>query len=200
MNPHETAPPRTERNLPWGGLALVGLLLTVGLSYLGWMRLHPEPHEGPAKNVAAEARAFLSERGVRPLSESLMQILTQTAGSPTPTQPHPLLGKTAPDFELADPNGRRHTLGSFLKRGPVVLVFYYGYFCDHCVSQLFALDQDLGYVHEMGAEVVALSPDPPAKTRQRFRQFGAFHFPVLADEKNAVAECYGVFRPARDGQ
>jgi peroxiredoxin len=150
--------------------------------------------------LAEEVRAYLHERGVRPLSDPLQKLLSDAAGGAVPTRPHPLLGKQAPDFELEDPHGGTHTLRSFLDRGPVVLVFYYGYYCNHCVSQLFALDKDWQYFHELGAEVVALSPDPPADTRQRFRRYGEFKFPVLSDPKNAVAERYGVFQPARPGQ
>jgi cytochrome oxidase Cu insertion factor (SCO1/SenC/PrrC family) len=36
-------------------------------------------------------------------------------------------GETAPDFTLVDQNGRKHTLSAALARGPVVLVFYRGY-------------------------------------------------------------------------
>jgi peroxiredoxin len=127
-------------------------------------------------------------------------MLADPARNAVPTQPHPLLGKKAPEFTLEDPHGAVHSLDSLLERGPVVLVFYYGYYCNHCVGQLFALDKDIAYFRELGTEVVALSPDPPASTRQRFRRYGAFHFPVLSDPKNAVAERYGVFRPARPGQ
>ena len=38
--------------------------------------------------------------------------------------------------------------------------------------------------------------DPAELTRQRFRQYGEFAFPVLADPKNAVAQKFGVFHPA----
>jgi cytochrome oxidase Cu insertion factor (SCO1/SenC/PrrC family) len=37
------------------------------------------------------------------------------------------VGEKAPDFTLMDQNGRKHTLSAALARGPVVLVFYRGY-------------------------------------------------------------------------
>jgi peroxiredoxin len=200
MYEHETTPSVATRRLPWGGLTLVALLAVVGFIYLGWSHFRPAPAEAPAKDLAAEVRSYLSERGFRPLSEPLQHMLANTADATVASQTQPLLGKKAPEFELEDPNGRKHSLDAFLQKGPVVLVFYYGYYCNHCVSQLFALDKDIAYFHELGAEVVALSPDPPANTRQRFRRYGEFHFPVLSDPKNAVAELYGVFRPAREGK
>src|SRR5262249_13085079 len=81
-------------------------------------------------------------------------------------------------------------------RGPVVLVFYYGYYCNHCVAQLFALHEDVKKFRELGAEVIAVSADPPELTRQRFERSGAFAFPVLADPGHKAAQRYGVFRPA----
>ena len=44
--------------------------------------------------------------------------------------------------------------------------------------------------------IVALSADPPETTAARFRQYGHFHFPVLSDPDNKVAEQYGVYTPA----
>jgi peroxiredoxin Q/BCP len=82
-----------------------------------------------------------------------------------------------------------------LKEGPIVLVFYYGYHCDHCVSQLFALDKDLGKFHELGVQVVAISADPPELTRERSKQYGAFGFPVLSDRGNKVAQKYETYIP-----
>jgi peroxiredoxin len=180
--------------LPWKGLGFVAVLLGIVLVYLGWTAFRPGPGESPGRDLAGEVREYLRQRNVRPLSEPLRQLLDHADGFVVPTQALPLIGKQAPDFELEDPNGKSQALHAYLGRGPVVLVFYYGYYCNHCVGQLFALDKDLPLFHELGAEVVALSPDAPADTRQRFRRYGAFHFPVLSDPKNEVARRYGVFR------
>jgi cytochrome oxidase Cu insertion factor (SCO1/SenC/PrrC family) len=37
------------------------------------------------------------------------------------------VGEKAPDFTLVDQNGRKRTLSAELAKGPVVLVFYRGY-------------------------------------------------------------------------
>jgi peroxiredoxin len=164
------------------------------------MLLRPAPGVTPPEDLAAEVRSFLRQRGVRPLSDPLQRLLADPTAIAVPTQPHALVGKLAPDFDLEDPSGQRYSLRSFVERGPVVLVFYYGYYCNHCVGQLFALEKDLPYFHEIGAQVVALSPDPPALTRQRFRSYGKFHFPVLSDSGNSVAEKYGVYQRAHSGR
>jgi peroxiredoxin len=65
---------------------------------------------------------------------------------------------------------------------------------------LFALSDDIQKFRELGAEVVAVSADPPKETRERFQQYGEFAFPVLSDPGNKVAREYGVFQPAREGR
>ena len=56
--------------------------------------------------------------------------------------------------------------------------------CDHCVSQLFDLNEDVERFKELGAQIVALSPDAADVTRERYKQYGPFKFPVLADRVN----------------
>ena len=112
------------------------------------------------------------------------------------TQAHPLLGRAAPDFTLSDHYGRPWNLRGRLERGPVVVVFYLTYGCSLCVHHLVELSADVGRYRSLGAEVVAVSADPPELTRARFEKYGAFDFPVLSDPGHAVAERYATFRPA----
>jgi peroxiredoxin len=104
---------------------------------------------------------------------------------------------------LLDTQGKEWSLAQYRKNGPVVLVFYYGYFCNHCVSQLFALEKDLAKFRELGVTVVAVSPDPAELTRERFKQYGAFSFPVLSDPGNKIATQYETYvasvRDSKDG-
>lgn len=99
---------------------------------------------------------------------------------------HPLVGRAAPSFSLPDADGRPVALDDLLARGPVVLVFYYGESCPHCVNHLSDLDGRLAEYRERGASVVAVSPDA---TPGAGRGFG---FPVLSDPDDAVARRYGV--------
>jgi peroxiredoxin len=95
---------------------------------------------------------------------------------------------------LTDCEGTTWDLKQARAQGPVVLVFYYGFHCDHCVRQLFDMQRDLPLFREAGAQVMAVSADPPEWTRQRFREFGRFAFPVLSDPGNKVARAYQVCR------
>lgn len=180
---------------PSQGTSRFWYLLLGGVVALGgaWLWFEFAPGSGP--DLAEQARRDLDRRHFKPLSGPLEALLDDPGYQAVPTQTHPLLNRPAPDFTLADTDGKAWTLSEARRSGPVVLVFYYGYHCDHCVSQLFGLDKDLEKFREFGATVVAVSGDKPEITRERFRKFGAFHFPVLSDDDNQMATRYGTFVP-----
>jgi peroxiredoxin len=190
----ETAPVTLSR----GKIAFLVALMAIGVGFLGLTLVRYLGRRPPA-DLAQEARDYL-QRHKEPLSGPLEQLLREAEKSRVRTHAHPLLGLPAPDFELPDHQGRTCKLGDMLKRGPVVVVFYYGYYCNHCVSQLFDLNEDIRYFRELGAEVVAISPDSPELTRERYKQYGEFAFAVLSDPQNKVAEAYGVYSPATAGK
>jgi peroxiredoxin len=143
------------------------------------------------------AKLLADDRRSAPGNDWLRELADPKATFRVKTQTHPLLEHAALDFTLEDHRGQRWNLQGQLSRGPLVLVFYLGYACNACVHDLFELNADLERFHSLGAEVVALSGDPPALTRQRFEQYGAFGFPVLSDPDHVVALSYGTFRPAK---
>lgn len=148
-------------------------------------------------DLAQQTNRYLEDRKVRPLSGALDQLLADAAAHHVPTQAHPLLKKAAPELRLSDHQWKEWTLGGERAKGPVVVVFYYGYVCTHCVGQLFAINKDIEKFRELGAQVLAVSPDRPEVTLERFAQFGPFQFPVVSDPANKVAAAYGAFEPAR---
>ena len=200
--------PSTSRKIPRGALLFGITLILVGLVYVGIVIRHglhantPEPNvpTPEQRDIATEAKALLRQSKPAPLSEPLEKLLAEAEQQHVPTKPHPLLGKQGPDFSRTDVYGNFWSLHDALKRGPVVVVFYYGYHCNHCVSQLFDANEDYLRFRELGAEVVALSADDSDLTRKRYQQYGAFTFPVLADHGNKVAQAYGVYHPAGSGK
>jgi len=198
------APIPAAPRVPRGPLFFCLVLMLIGFAFLGMALRHylypPEPTP-PAHDLPAEARALLLRQNQQPLSDSLAKILVEAENTHFPSYEHPLVGKPAPDFTRPDVDGKPWSLKQALAKGPVVVVFYYGYYCDHCVSQLFGLKDDYRYFRELGAEVVALSADSSETTRKNYKENkdGSFPFPVLWDRGNSVAEAYGVFKPAHDG-
>lgn len=186
----------TGRSVGRGRFAFMAALLLAAAGLAGWTAWHyfGRPSQGP--NIAQDAREYLKKRQFAPLSGSLEKLLAESNEPLVRSQQHPLLGEPAPDFELRDTQGNPWKLSQHLADGPVIVVFYYGYHCNHCVGQLFALKEDVEKFRELGVHVVALSADAPELTRQRFRKYGEFGFPVLSDADNKIAQTYRVFSPA----
>ena len=116
-----------------------------------------------------------------------------------PSQAHPLLGRPAPAFVLADADGRRRDLRRQLDDGPVVVVFYLGATCVACVSHLVELDAAMPRFRERGAAVWAVSADPRDVSRRRARRFGDLAIPLLSDPDRTVARAYGAWKPMPGG-
>ncbi len=177
-------------------LIVIGLIVIGVAVVLGYRALRTTAPS--QRDLAKEAEAALARQNFRPLSEPLQTLLADAKYEPIPTQAHSLLLQSAPDFTLKDVEGKDRSLADYLKTGPVVLVFYYGYHCDHCVSQLFAINKDMEKFHELGVHVVAVSADSIELTRERYKQYGAFKFPVLSDAGNKIAEKYETYTPATE--
>jgi peroxiredoxin len=181
-------------------VAFVAILVLAGGVLAGLTYYRSEHPLQPPRDLAGEAQEYLRARKLAPLSGPLAKLLADPDTFLVRTQAHPLLGKPAPEFELSDPDGVPHKLADLRAGGPVVLVFYYGYHCNHCVSQLFDLNEEIERFRELGAEVAAVSADPPELTKKRYARYGAFNFPVLSDPGKKVAQAYGVYTPATAGQ
>ncbi len=189
--------PIAQRNSLIKAIALKSILIGVVAGASAWLS---SPFWSPSgfRDLAAEAQADLQSRHFQPLSGPLATLVDDPSYKPVATQMHKLLEKPAPDFHLQDCHGNDWSLAQELKKGPVVLVFYYGYQCNHCVSQLFGLAKDLDSFKEFGATIVALSPDPAEKTRERYVRYGAFPFAVLSDPDNRVATQFGTYTPGTE--
>jgi peroxiredoxin len=100
-------------------------------------------------------------------------------------------GAQAPDFTLPNVDGRPVTLSALLKQGPVVLTFYRGDWCPYCNLQLRAYQHILPQIQELGASLVAVSPQTPDNSLTTAEKKG-LAFPVLSDTGNATARRYGL--------
>lgn len=98
-------------------------------------------------------------------------------------------GDIAPDFTLPNAQGNPVTLSSLLEQGPVVLAFYRGGWCPYCNLQLRAYQRILPEIHELGAQLVAISPEPPDVSLSTAEK-NALEFEVLSDVKSQAAKAY----------
>ena len=217
-DPRSTRPQSSEpKEREWGSRIFLGFLFLIACAYAAMLIYHVSRPVGTVAendsimekcrqiclkyglvstgNVRNDAEAYLQVAQRQHLTEELSQILSESGFQPVVSQQHPLLNQAAPKIELPDDADKMQSLSDLAKDRPVVVVFYLGYGCSHCVAQLLALDKDLHYFQELGADVVAISADEPEHTAERFQEYGRFHFPVLSDVDHAVAQAWDVYHP-----
>ena len=149
-------------------------------------------------NIRKDAEAYLHVAQSQRLTEGLSVILADTSFHPAASQPHALLNQPALDIALPDDANTERRLSDLGKDRPLLVVFYLGYGCSHCVAQLLALDKDLHYFRELDADIVAVSADTPEHTTEKFAEYGRFNFPVLADVDYDVSKAWGAYQPETD--
>jgi len=101
------------------------------------------------------------------------------------------VGDTAPDFALPDVHGRMIALPEALRGGPVVLVFYRGGWCPYCDLQLRAYQGALPTIVDLGARLIAVSPQLPEGSLSTAEK-NRLEFEVLSDVGNRVARSFGL--------
>ncbi len=97
-------------------------------------------------------------------------------------------GAKAPDFTLADQDGKKHTL-SKLRGKNVVLVFYPADETPTCRAQLCEFRDEWAEVKAKNALVFGVNPGS-ADNHARFRDNRSLPFPLLVDEGQQVARMY----------
>lgn len=101
-----------------------------------------------------------------------------------------VIGKLAPEFSLADAEGRSVSLGETCKKGPVLLAFYPGDFTLVCTKQLCNYRNNFEQFSNFGIQIIGISRNPP-HDHKRFGDKYAFPFPLLTDPGSEVAKQFG---------
>ena len=109
------------------------------------------------------------------------------------------VGDKAPDFTAHGTDGTAHgrraySLGEYAGQ-PVVLVFYPADHSPVCTAQLNSYSHDISQFADVGAQVLALSPQSVAEHERFAADNGGFAFPLLADEDKAVGSRYAILGP-----
>ena len=101
------------------------------------------------------------------------------------------LGDNAPDFTLPDEDGRPVTLGTLLRTGRVLLVFYPRDFAPMCTKQLSMIRDRHAELATAGVVVLGISTDD-VESHGRFRSAYELPFRLLTDADQAVCAAYEV--------
>lgn len=101
------------------------------------------------------------------------------------------VGDTAPAFALPNSQGRTISSEQLLKRGPIVISFYRGNWCPYCNLELHALQQTFPQLKDIGAQLLAISPQEQEYSQAMAVKHG-LSFEVLSDVGNVVARQFGL--------
>jgi len=104
------------------------------------------------------------------------------------------VGDPAPPFTLLGTGGRDYSLSDY-RGAPVVLAFYPGDGTPVCTLQLSNYSHDIDRFRDVGAAVLAISPQDVESHEQFSSDNGGFRFPLLADTDKTVAKAYDVPGP-----
>ena len=101
------------------------------------------------------------------------------------------VGAQAPEFALQDSAGRAVRSRDLLSVGPLVIKFFRGRWCSYCMTELEIWRDLYGRLRELGALLVAVSPETQRQSDFAIQQHG-LPFPLLHDPEAKLAEQFGL--------
>lgn len=100
-------------------------------------------------------------------------------------------GTPLPDATVRTASGQAVTLRTATGGRPSVLIFYRGGWCPYCTKHLAALAEIEADLQAAGFQLLALSPDRPAKLREKPSHAG-LGYTLLSDSKAEAAQALGI--------
>lgn len=103
-------------------------------------------------------------------------------------------GTKAPEFDLQDQQGQRHTLKSLLAKGPLILYFYPADFTPGCTKEACSFRDLHQELLKAKLRVVGVSPQD-VDSHRRFADKHDLNFTLLADPDKAAVKAYDLDGP-----
>jgi peroxiredoxin len=101
------------------------------------------------------------------------------------------INSKAPDFKAKDQNGNEIVLKDLRKKGPVVLVFYRGYWCPYCNKELKRLEDSLQLIKDKGAQLIAITPEKQEGVAKTIEKIKA-SYSIITDDEMKIMKAYDV--------
>jgi len=101
------------------------------------------------------------------------------------------VGHKAPGINSITHSGTTFNLANATKKGPVVVLFYRGYWCPFCSKQLQTLQDSLYLLTNKNATVVAITPEKKESVDKTIEKTKA-NFTIISDTTNQLLKAYGV--------
>lgn len=105
------------------------------------------------------------------------------------------VGETVPDFSFEAHSGDEVRLCQLLERGPVVLNFFRGFWCQYCKTEIDAYENIQGELDQMGCSYLAISPQKPVDVENL-----PTNYQVVFDRDNAIAHSFGIVYELDDAE
>lgn len=104
------------------------------------------------------------------------------------------VGGRAEDAGLKDADGKDVSLASHIGKGNLVMIFFLGGFDLHTMRNLREFKDRYPEIKELGAEVVAITPELPGKVKTLTENLKP-PFPVLSDPDLTAVRKYDIYNP-----
>ena len=101
------------------------------------------------------------------------------------------INSKAPEFKEKDQNGKEISLKELRKKRPVVLIFYRGNWCPYCSKYLKALEDSLLQIKDMGAELIAITPEAADGVSKTIEKTKA-SYSIISDKDLKIMKAYQV--------
>jgi peroxiredoxin len=101
------------------------------------------------------------------------------------------VGDRIPEFSLPNVTGAEVKITDVLAQGLTIIAFYRGGWCPYCNMELRALQQYLPQFEELGATLVAITPETPDNSLTTSEK-NELSFAVLSDVGNQIARQFGL--------
>jgi peroxiredoxin len=99
------------------------------------------------------------------------------------------INSKAPDFKAKDQTGVEINLKDLRKKGPVVILFYRGYWCPYCNKELTRFQDSLAYITAKGAQLIAITPEQAEGVTKTVEKTKA-SFPIISDKDMTLTKLY----------
>jgi len=160
------------------------------MKWRGVSETEPEPLRATLREELDQRRTMM-RRFVPPATQAINDRVIEELRQSGAAGKALKVGDKAPEFVLADVAGRAVSSAELMLQGPLVVVFLRGRWCPFCCATVEAWQGMLHDVRRRGANLVAISP-MTSKQADFMRDQHKLMFPILSDEKNRVAEQFGV--------
>lgn len=100
-------------------------------------------------------------------------------------------GGAVPDVAVRTADGEEVRLRDLTGAQPSVLIFYRGGWCPYCTRHLAALAEVEESVEALGYQILAISPDRPAKLAEAAKD-AVFNYRLLSDSAMSAARGFGL--------